>query len=153
MIFITSYWRYIYYQHDLPLLLTVINWLRQYLSDSSAGKVLCFPSHAVLIGGSPWGMRSYGPSPWDKLFGIILHSPFIYLFMQSFLISVRIHAYSFYILDYNWIYFVAWIIPHFLDHSLVVKALEQLNVAMNHAMQGHPRQMGHSGDFWQNMVH
>ena len=23
---------------------------------------------------------------------------------------------------------------------------------MSHAMQGHPRQMGHSGEFWQNMV-
>ena len=24
---------------------------------------------------------------------------------------------------------------------------------MNHAMQGHPRQLGYSGEFWQNMVH
>ena len=24
---------------------------------------------------------------------------------------------------------------------------------MSHAMQGHPRQMGHGGEFWQNVVH
>ena len=24
---------------------------------------------------------------------------------------------------------------------------------MHHALQGHPRQMGYSGEFWQNMVH
>ena len=39
-------------------------------------------------------MRSYGPSPRDKLFEILLqersvYSPFIYLFMQSVLISVN----------------------------------------------------------------
>ena len=32
-----------------------------------------------------------------------------------------------------------------MDHSLVtVKGLVQLNEAMSHAMQGHPRWMGHS---------
>ena len=127
-VFIASYQGYIHYQHDLPPLLTVINWLRQYLSDSSTGKVLCFPPHAVLTRGSPWGTRSYGLAPWDKLFGNLLqeksvYSPFIYLFLQSFLILVRIHTCSFYTLDYNWIYFVALIIPHFLDHSLVVRRL------------------------------
>ena len=41
-----------------------------------------------------------------------------------------------------------------MDHSLVVvKGLVQLNEAMSHAVQGHPRWMGHSGAFWQNMVH
>ena len=38
-----------------------------------------------------------------------------------------------------------------MDHGLVVvKGLGQLN---EHAMQGHPRQTGHSGEFWQNVVH
>ena len=34
------------------------------------------------------------------------------------------------------------------DHSFVY-----LNETMNHAMQGHPRQMGYGGEFWQNVVH
>ena len=37
-----------------------------------------------------------------------------------------------------------------MDHSLVmVKGLASLNEAMGHAMQGHPRWTGHSGEFWQ----
>ena len=41
-----------------------------------------------------------------------------------------------------------------MDHSLVtVKGLVQLNEAMSHAMQGHPRWMGHSEEFWQIVVH
>jgi len=35
-----------------------------------------------------------------------------------------------------------------MDHSLV-----QLNETMSHAMYSHPRQMGHGGEFWQNVVH
>ena len=36
----------------------------------------------------------------------------------------------------------------FMDHGLVVvKGLVQLNEAMSHARQGHPRQTGHSGEF------
>ena len=35
-----------------------------------------------------------------------------------------------------------------MDHSLV-----SLNETMSHAVQGHSRQMGHGGEFWQNMVH
>ena len=36
----------------------------------------------------------------------------------------------------------------FMDHSLVVaKGLVELNEAMSHAVQGHPRQMDHYGDF------
>ena len=42
----------------------------------------------------------------------------------------------------------------FMDHGLVVvKGLVQLHEVMSHAMQGHPRQTGHSGEFWQNVVH
>ena len=33
-----------------------------------------------------------------------------------------------------------------IDHSLV-----QLNESMSHAVQGHPRQTGHGGEFWQNV--
>ena len=41
-----------------------------------------------------------------------------------------------------------------MDHSLVVvKGLTYLNEAMSHAMQGHPRQMGHSEEFSLNVVH
>ena len=41
-----------------------------------------------------------------------------------------------------------------MDHSLVVvKGLEELNEAMSHAMQGHPKWTGHGGKFWQNAVH
>ena len=40
-----------------------------------------------------------------------------------------------------------------MDHSLAMaKGLVSLNEAMSHAMPGHPRQIGHSGEFWQNMV-
>ena len=35
-----------------------------------------------------------------------------------------------------------------MDHSLV-----WLNKTMRPVIQGHPRQMGHDGDFWQNVVH
>ena len=35
-----------------------------------------------------------------------------------------------------------------MDHSLVY-----LNETMSHAMQGHPRWTGHSGEVWQNVVH
>ena len=42
----------------------------------------------------------------------------------------------------------------FMDHCLVMaKELAELNEAMSHASQGHPRQMGHSKGFWQNMIH
>ena len=35
-----------------------------------------------------------------------------------------------------------------MDHGLVVvKGLVQLHEVMSHAMQGHPRQTGHSGEF------
>ena len=35
-----------------------------------------------------------------------------------------------------------------MDHSLVVvKGLEELNEAMSHAMQGHPKWTGHGGKF------
>ena len=34
------------------------------------------------------------------------------------------------------------------DHSLV-----KLNETMSHAVKGHPRWMGHGGEFWKNMVH
>ena len=40
-----------------------------------------------------------------------------------------------------------------MDYSLVMaKGLASLDEAMNHAQQGHPRRMGHSGEFRQNMV-
>ena len=36
----------------------------------------------------------------------------------------------------------------FMDHSLVVaKGLVELNEAMSHAVQGHPKWMGHSEEF------
>ena len=35
-----------------------------------------------------------------------------------------------------------------MDHSHV-----ELNEAMSHSVQHHPRQMGHGGEFEQNMVH
>ena len=35
----------------------------------------------------------------------------------------------------------------FMDHSLVAMGLVLLNEALSHAMQGHPGQMGHSGEF------
>ena len=42
----------------------------------------------------------------------------------------------------------------FLDHSFIApKRLGQLNEAMSHAVQGHPRWTGQSEEFWQNMVH
>ena len=37
------------------------------------------------------------------------------------------------------------------DH--VYHSLVWLSEPMNHAVQGHPRQMGHGGAFWQNVVH
>ena len=46
-----------------------------------------------------------------------------------------------------------WIVP-FMDHSLFVeKGLAWLNEAMSHAMKSHPRQMGHSEEFWKNVAH
>ena len=39
-------------------------------------------------------------------------------------------------------------------HGLVVvKGLVSLNEAMSHATQGHPRRMGHSGEFCQNVIY
>ena len=36
----------------------------------------------------------------------------------------------------------------FMDHSLTMaKGIVQLSEPMSHAMQGYPRQMGHSGEF------
>ena len=41
-----------------------------------------------------------------------------------------------------------------MDHCPVMaKGLAELNEAMRHAMEGHPRWTGHSGEFWQNVVH
>ena len=41
-----------------------------------------------------------------------------------------------------------------MDYSLfVAKQLVLFNEAVSHARQGHPRQMGHSEEFWQNTVH
>ena len=41
-----------------------------------------------------------------------------------------------------------------MDHSLVVvKRLAELNEAMSHVVQDNPRQMTHSEEFRQNMVH
>ena len=41
-----------------------------------------------------------------------------------------------------------------MNHNLVVvKALTELNEAMSRAMQGYPRWMGHSEEFWEIMVH
>ena len=46
---------------------------------------------------------------------------------------------------------LAW---RFWDHSLVVeKGLAKLKEAMSHAVQGHLRWTGHSGEFWQSVVH
>ena len=42
----------------------------------------------------------------------------------------------------------------FTDHSLVVaKGPGELNDVMSHTVQSYPRQMGHSGEFWQNVIH
>ena len=41
-----------------------------------------------------------------------------------------------------------------MDHSLAMaKGLALFNETMTHAMQGHSRWMGHSEEFWQNVVH
>ena len=41
-----------------------------------------------------------------------------------------------------------------MDHRLtVVKGLASLNEALIHTIQGHPRWMGYSEEFWQNVVH
>ena len=41
-----------------------------------------------------------------------------------------------------------------MAQSLVMaKGLALLNEAMSHAMQGHPRWMGHTEEFWQNVVY
>ena len=40
-----------------------------------------------------------------------------------------------------------------MDHCLVAKGLAKLNGAMSHALYSHPRQKGHSRDFWQNVIH
>ena len=41
---------------------------------------------------------------------------------------------------------------HFMDHNLTAAKAVQFNEAMSHAVQGHPKWMGHCEDFWQNMV-
>ena len=41
-----------------------------------------------------------------------------------------------------------------MDHSLAMaKGLALFNETMTHAMQGHSRWMGHSEEFWQNVIH
>ena len=42
----------------------------------------------------------------------------------------------------------------FMDHNLVMaKRFAKLYEAMIHAMQGHPRWMGHNGELWWNLIH